>query len=42
MFLSLGTKLITQLAMSWRHDGQHLAAGLHNKSLMTFATSQLL
>jgi transducin (beta)-like 1 len=30
------------MAMAWRHDGQQLAVGLHNKSLMTAYVGSLL
>jgi hypothetical protein len=31
-----------QMAMAWRNDGQHLALGLHNKSLLTLYVGGLL
>ena len=36
-----GYRLIQQTSIAWKPDGQHIAIGLFNKSIMTFYVGDL-
>lgn len=41
MILKKKTMLIYKTSIAWKPDGQHIAIGLYNKSIMTFYVGDL-
>ena len=41
VILKKKTKLIYKTSIAWKPDGQHIAVGLYNKSIMTFYVGDL-